>query len=303
MNIVTPTDAQFQAESNASGISWSAVIGGAFVSGSFALIFILLGLGLGLSLISPWTGEGVSATAIGIAAVIWLIATHAIASGLGGYLSGRLRTKWSNFHDDEVYFRDTAHGFLVWALSVIITVVILGMAVSSIVSSGARMAGTAAELGTIAATSGVGDTDSGAGPAGYLADMMFRTDQTADAVPEGARLELARILAEALRRGTLPEADRTYMARVISRQTGLSQAEAERRVDAVYAEAQNIAADAESTARDVADDARKATRTASLWIFVALLAGAFCASYAATIGGRQRDSLTDKVVNTGVHRS
>lgn len=96
------------AESSISGISWGAIIGGAFVAASLALILAILGVGLGLSAASPWTGAGASATAIGASAVVWLIATQAIAAGLGGYLAGRLRVKWATVHTDEVYFRDTA---------------------------------------------------------------------------------------------------------------------------------------------------------------------------------------------------
>jgi hypothetical protein len=303
MNIVNPiTDEPFYANSNASGVSWPAVIGGAFVTASLALILIILGVGLGLSSISPWAGAGASATAIGLSAIVWLIATQAIASGLGGYLAGRLRIKWSTVHSDEVYFRDTAHGFLAWAVGVVITAAFLGAAVSSIVGSGAKLAATTASGGeTItgaALTSGPQSALATAG--GYLTDTLLRTDRIpAVAAPE-ARLEIGRILAEALRTGTLPDADRTYAARVIAAHTGLSQAEAEKRVDAVYAQGKSIAADAELAARNAADKARKAAAKASLWMFVALLTGAFSASLAATIGGRQRDCVACNVVDKGV---
>src|SRR5450759_4102001 len=165
MNIVNPiTDAPFHADSNASGVSWPAVIGGAFVTASLALILIILGVGLGLSSISPWAGAGASATAIGLSAIVWLIATQAIASGLGGYLAGRLRIKWSTVHSDEVYFRDTAHGFLAWAVGVVITAAFLGAAISLIVGSGANLAATTAAAGSIATTASDGETITGATP-------------------------------------------------------------------------------------------------------------------------------------------
>jgi hypothetical protein len=246
-----------------------------------------------------------------LSAIVWLIATQAIASGLGGYLAGRLRIKWSTVHSDEVYFRDTAHGFLVWAAGVVITAAFLGAAVSSIVGSGTKLAATTATAGAIAMTASGGETTTGAAPTsgpqsalatagGYLTDTLLRADRiTAVAAPE-ARLEIGRILAEALRTGTLPDADRTYAARVIAAHTGLSQAEAEKRVDAVYAQGKSIAADAELAARNAADKARKAAAKASLWMFVALLTGAFSASLAATIGGRQRDCVACNVVDKGV---
>ena len=98
-------------------------------------------------------------------------------------------------------------------------------------------------------------------------------------------------MAVALQNGTLSNADRTYAAQVIASQTGLSQQDAQLRVDAVFAQAKSVATDAELGARIAADDARKAVAKTSLWIFVALLVGAFCASLAATMGGRQRDNL------------
>jgi hypothetical protein len=312
MKIDNPiSEAPFHADSNTSGVSWAAVIGGAFVTASLALILIILGLGLGLSSISPWSGAGASATAIGLSTIIWLIVTQIIASGLGGYLAGRLRIKWPTMHVDEVHFRDTAHGFLVWAVSVVITAAFLGSAVTSIVGSGAKLAATTAAAGAVAMTAGSGEGTAASprtegaptsGPqsalataGGYLTDTLLRPNQIpANAAPE-AKLEIGRILAEALRLGTLPDADRAYAARVIATQTGLSPAEAEKRVDAVYAQGKRVAADTELAARNAADKARKAAAKASLWVFIALLTGAFSASLAATIGGRQRDRVASNV--------
>ena len=148
------------AESSVSGISWGAIIGGAFVAASLALILAILGVGLGLSAASPWAGAGASATAIGASAVVWLIATQAIAAGLGGYLAGRLRVKWATVHTDEVYFRDTAHGFLVWAVAAVITAAFLTSAASSIVGSGAKLAAAgAAGVKALNATSGLDAPD------------------------------------------------------------------------------------------------------------------------------------------------
>jgi hypothetical protein len=108
------------------------VIGGAFVSASLALILLSLGTGLGFSGVSPWSNFGASAASVGKAAVACLILTQIIASAMGGYLAGRLRTKWANVHTDEVYFRDTAHGFLVWAVGLVITASLLASAATSL---------------------------------------------------------------------------------------------------------------------------------------------------------------------------
>src|ERR1035437_545242 len=99
-------------EAHSSGVSWAAVIGGAFVAAALSLILLALGAGLGLSSVSPWSNVGASASTISTAAIAWLILMQVISSSMGGYLAGRLRTKWANIHTNEVYFRDTAHGFL-----------------------------------------------------------------------------------------------------------------------------------------------------------------------------------------------
>ena len=304
------TELHAPAESSASGVSWGAIIAGAFVAAALALILTILGVGLGLSSISPWAGAGATATTIGVSAIVWLIATQVIASGLGGYLAGRLRIKWTHVHGDEIYFRDTAHGFLVWAVGVVITVAFLASAASSIVGTTARLAGTAAlgigaTTGAMAAPTAIAGNATGSSnqaqgsqstlssSGAYLTDSLFRNDRAGPDSTQGQALrpEVERILAEAMRRGTLPAADRTYVAQVVAARTGMTQADSELRVDAVYAQAKSVAADTELAARNAADEARKAAAKTSLWIFVALLAGAFCASLAATIGGKQRDDV------------
>src|SRR5580698_3024909 len=112
-------------EAHTSGISWPAVIGGAFVSAALSLILICLGTGLGFSSVSPWTNSSASPSAIGAAAIIWLIFTQIAAFAFGGYVAGRLRTKWVDIHTDEVYFRDTAHGLLVWSVGPVLTAAFL----------------------------------------------------------------------------------------------------------------------------------------------------------------------------------
>src|SRR3954465_3366493 len=92
--------------------SWARGLGGGFVGAALSVTLLALGMGLGFSAVSPWSNAGASATTIGIAAIVWMIVMHAISAAIGGYLAGRLRTKWVDVHSDEVFFRDTAHGFL-----------------------------------------------------------------------------------------------------------------------------------------------------------------------------------------------
>jgi hypothetical protein len=259
-------------EAYSAGVSWPAVIGGAFVAAALALILLSLGTGLGFSSISPWSNMGAVASTIGKAAIAWLIATQIIASAMGGYLAGRLRTKWVNVHTDEVYFRDTAHGFLVWALGLVVTAAFLASAATSL--AGGAMQRSAATTANDAETSGLNSH-------AYLIDTLFRSNgSVSDRNDALARGEAEGILTHGMRQGALPAADQTYLAQMVSARTGLNQAEAENRVSEAFAQAQQSA-----------ENARKALAHLSLWLFVALLSGAFCASYAGTIGGRQRDRV------------
>jgi hypothetical protein len=298
-------------EANGSGLSWAAIIGGAFAAAALALILLMLGLGLGLSSISPWSPAGTWSTAIGVGTIVWLILTQALASAMGGYLAGRLRTKWVSIHSDEVYFRDTAHGFLAWAVAVVITAAFLTSAATSIVGAGvvlggAAAAGTAITKATMtpgnqAAADATalrqetpirqGESGPASGATAYYTDALFRSDHPATDSGNASRAELGRILSEGVRKGDLSAQDRAYAAQVVAAQTGLSPADADKRVSEVFAQAKAAAADAEVTARDAADAARRAAAKTSLWLFVALLTGAFCASLAATTGGRQRDRV------------
>src|SRR6202165_6011215 len=125
-------------EAYSSGLSWAAVIAGAFVAAALSLILLALGTGIGLSAVSPWSNLGASASTIGKAAIVWLIIIQIIASAMGGYLAGRLRTKWATIHTDEVYFRDTAHGFLVWAVGLVVTAAFLAFAATSLIGGAAQ---------------------------------------------------------------------------------------------------------------------------------------------------------------------
>ena len=262
-------------EANSSGVSWAAVIGGGFVTAALSLILLALGAGLGLSSVSPWSNVGVSASTIGTAAILWLIFMQIISSSMGGYLAGRLRTKWANIHTDEVYFRDTAHGFLAWAVALVITAAFLAAAAASMVGATA----SSAAGGTGRAT-GVQAEGREADPTDYFIDTLFRSEGAKpDSNSTSVRGEAGRIFATALRQRDI-SADKSYLAQLVAARTGLSQADAEKRVSDVFARAQQTA-----------DTARKTVAHSLLWAFLALLIGAFCASFAATIGGRQRDHV------------
>ncbi len=281
--------------SNASGVSWAAIFAGAAGAASLSLILILLGAGLGFSAISPWANEGASAKALGISTVVWLALTQIVASGMGGYLAGRLRVKWSNMHGDEVYFRDTAHGFLSWAIATLVAAVLIAGSVSGIVGTGVKAGASAVSGVAGAATQAAGSAagNSSGDQFGYFIDTLFRDDRPAAVSDDAARTVVARIFTRTLANGgQLAPEDRTYLAQMVAQRTNLSQADAERRVDQVYGQAQKMVADAKLAAQQAAETAAKVAAMGALWTFVALLCGAFFASFAAIWGGRRRDAVT-----------
>src|SRR4029077_17235193 len=107
----TLTAAEMTAE-DVSGVSWAAVFAGAFVAAAFSLALVALGAGIGLVSVSPWPRTNPSVTTFTVLAAAWFIAVQLFASGVGGYIAGRLRGGWARVHTDEVFFRDTAHGLL-----------------------------------------------------------------------------------------------------------------------------------------------------------------------------------------------
>lgn len=280
--------------STQSGVSWGAIFAGAAAAAAMSLILILLGFGLGFSAVSPWANEGVSAKGLGISTIIWLTVTQLIASGLGGYLAGRLRVKWASMHGDEVYFRDTAHGFLAWCVATLVTATLVASSVSGIVSggvqAGASMAGGAASAATQAASSAAGSADSD--QYGYFVDSLFRDDRPAAVSDDAARSTVTRIFVQSMaNEGQLAPEDRAYLAQLVAQRTNLTQADAERRVDEVYGRAQKAVADTKLAAQQAADTAAKVAAGTALWLFISMLIGAFFASYAATFGGRRRDAV------------
>lgn len=294
-----------------SAVSWGAILAGAAAAAALSLILLILGTGLGLSSISPWSRVGVSANTFGMSTILWLTFTQLLAAGLGGYLAGRLRTKWIAVHTDEVYFRDTAHGFLAWAVASLATATLLTSVIGSIVGNGAQagasVAGGIATTAAAATAGGAAQTGAAmtksnyaADPLGYFIDSLFRKDiNTTGAVSQSdnpaaqsttaTTTEVAHIFMSALQSGNLPAEDIHYVGQVVSQRTGLTQVDAEKRVSDVFVRLQTKLHDAEVATKEAADKARKASAYAALWLFISLLIGAFIASLAATFGGRQRD--------------
>ena len=283
----------------ASGTSWGAVFAGATGAAALSLVLLVLGVGLGFSSVSPWSHSGITAATLGVSAVVWLTFTQLAASGIGGYLAGRLRVRWLAVHTDEVFFRDTAHGFLAWSIASLAMATLLATSVTNIVSGGVHAAGTvaggAAAAGT-AITASANDkaakSDANADTLSYSIDSLFRADPKTPgaAVPvDGAMI--SRIFVQDLAAGGMSPSDQTYIAQVVAQRTGSSQADAEQRVATLFNDLLKAKNDAIQAAKQAAEAARKATAIASLWIAFSLFVGAFVASAAATYGGRLRDRL------------
>jgi hypothetical protein len=270
-----------------SAASWAAIIAGAVVAVAASLILLGLGSGLGFAAVSPWPDHGVSAAAFTVTTAIWLIVTQWISAGLGGYLAGRLRTRWIGTHSHEVLFRDTAHGLVTWAVATIIAAALVGASVFSLASAGVHIASAAVSAGA-QGTSAQGTTPgASAFAASYGTDKLFRSAASTDGAPslQDLRAEAGHIMANAISAGGVPDADRRYLATLIAAKTGLSQTEAQARVD----EWVSMGMEAETKAKAAADAARKAASQASIYMALSLLVGAFIASISAALGGKLRD--------------
>ena len=269
----TVTDANPSgAESTQSAVSWTAIICGAVVAAAVSLILLALGSGLNLASISPWAGRGVSGTAFTAMTAIWLIVIQWVASGVGGYLTGRLRTQWVSLHTHEVFFRDTAHGFVTWAVATLLTAGLLASAATSLAYASAHAAEAMRSDGFQSAT-----TTTAA--AGYELDVLLRGSRAeTDIAATDPRPEIARIVANGLTRSGVPSADRAYVASMVAARTGISQAEAEQRVDALV-----------THSKETLNTVRKATSATALFTALSMLVGAFIACTAAALGGQWRD--------------
>jgi hypothetical protein len=269
--LVTENVAVIPEESRASAVSWAAIAAGGVAAAGFSLFLFQLGAGIGLSVVSPWSSASPSATTMSVAAGISLCLISIMGSALGGFIAGRLRTRWVGLHTDETYFRDTAHGFLAWAFALILGAMVAAFAASSVV--GGATQGAASNPGLVPDTS-------------YYTDMLFRAQGPANA-PAGqpaqngqtSNDDIGRIMARGMTRGgALTTEDRSYIVQRVAARTGLSQEEAQRRVDTVVTQA-----------KIAADEARKAAAKTAFWMAAAMLCGALAAAFAAAAGGRERD--------------
>ena len=270
--------------------SWGAILAGSFVMAAITLLLLAFGIGVGFSVLSPWSDAGVTGSSYTLAAGAYMLVVAMIGATIGGYVTGRLRHSWDAVHVDERFFRDTAHGFIAWAFATALGAAVFGGATTHILSGASAGSIPAAGAGAAqAATSNNGRGD-------IYVDTLLRTEPAAGTTPQpsgqasspagaapdqtATRAELIRIIAPATRKGgDVAGADRAYAAKVVSARTGLPQAEAEQRVNQTITQA-----------KAAADEARKAAAKLSLWLAASMLAGALSASLAASAGGQFRNT-------------
>jgi hypothetical protein len=262
-----------------SAASWSAIIAGAFVAAGVSLVLLALGSGLGFAAVSPWHDRGMSMTSFAVTTAIWLIVIQWLSSAVGGYIAGRLRTRWIGTNPHEVFFRDTANGLVTWAVA---TVAVAALLIST-VGGGVR---AAAKVGA----GGVRAVAAAGTPAyAYGLDRLFRaSDPSAAATANAAdaRLEVEHAITQAMAGdGAIPDADRVYLVNLIAAKTGVSADDAQKRLNDFITTANEAKTKLEASA----DAARKAAAKAAIFAALAMAIGAFIASLSAALGGRLRD--------------
>lgn len=274
-------------DAHASAVAWPAIFAGALGAAAISIVLLLFGSGVGLTAASPWPNSGVSAGTFGRGAAVWIIVVQWLAAAFGGYLAGRLRTRWASIHGDEVFFRDTAHGFLAWAVATVIAFALLSIAAAT------TLAVKTGEPSVSASITEDGDVAVGPSVDAYFVDTLFRSaGSVSEERAAQSRAEGARILNRALAEGSMDADDRAYLATLVARDANVSINDAQTRIDDVLVDA-NADLVAE---RQGADDARKAAAKLSLYTMFSLLVGAFIASVAGVLGGRERDADVEKFI-------
>jgi len=313
--------------SEGSYLDWPAIFAGGVFALAISFLLITFGAGLGLSMTSPYSGEGVSASWMAIAAGIWFAWVMVTSFGAGGYLTGRMRRHAGDAIPDEVEMRDGAHGLVVWATGAVVSLVLAASGVGGLIGVGASAVGSAADTAT--------EVASDAASSDYFANVMLRsgvqepatgaadTDATASdgegategetaqtgTTPSGAssgqsasvaavdpevQQEIAGILARSAAEGEIAERDRSYLAQLVAANSDLDQEAARTRVDEVAAEI----AGARETAMEAVEQARVAGVVFGFIAAATLLLGAVAAYFAAAAGGHHRDEGLGLVILT-----
>jgi hypothetical protein len=271
------------ASATKSTASWAAIMAGAFVASAVSLILLALGSGLGFAVVSPWSGQGVSVTTFAVTTAIWFIVMQWVSSAFGGYIAGRLRTRWYGTNPHEVFFRDTAHGFVTWAVATVLVAVVMVSSLSSALGTGVH---AAADMAAGATQGAAGSTT----PSYiYGLDRLLRPSDPAAAPAQAGpevRAEVTHVVVQAVSsNGTVSDADQAYLAGLVAAKTGVSPDEAKMRVSNFITTANEV----KDKVKADADAARKAAAKTAIFVALAMVIGAFIAAVMAALGGHLRD--------------
>ena len=271
------------APTRAAYIEWAPIIAGSIAASAISFLLLTFGGAVGLSLTSPWPNTGARLWVVAFAILWWMVAVQIGSFAAGGYLAGRMRSRWGTTTTPESQFRDSLHGFMVWAVGVLIGAVVLGLVGTGAAKTGAQSASIVA--------GGAATSASKAGPADYAVDLLLRPAPTAteSKAPAGndevVRGEANRIFTSAIANSALSQRDYDYLTQVVVARTGVTQNEAQQRVQAATTEAKNL----EIKAREQADKARKSAIITGFMAATSLLISMLAAIAAAAAGGRHRD--------------
>jgi hypothetical protein len=291
-------------------LDWGPVILGAMGAAAMSVVLLAFGSALGLSVVSPYPYAGISGKGAAILAAVYLALVMVSSFAAGGYIAGRMRSPWRTTDETESHFRDGAHGFGVWSIGVLLGAVLAASGVGAVVSAAGKATTAIAAAGTAGAASNPALGQLSLKPTDYAIDRLLApapagapgAAAATPAAPGGAQpaaapaqrsradLEapIARVFAAGLTTPQLDARDRTYLASIVANQTGMSQADAEKRVDETYADLKA----AEQKARDAAETARKTALIAAFLAAATLAIGCAAACAGAALGARHRDERT-----------
>jgi hypothetical protein len=271
-------------DSDHSYIDWPAIIAGTVLATAISFVLMTFGSAIGLTLTSAYEGRGMTLFWFAIAAALWMLWVQISSFMAGGYLTGRMRRRNYDATEYESDIRDGSHGLIMWAVCVLLGALIAFSGISAVVATATGAASTVA-AGAAAGAAGNADEMLGEGDS-LLVDRLLRsTNATAQPTTADNRGEVGRIIAGALEDDELADADRQYLASIVAARSGLTQEEAQARVDETWSQAQQ----ARAVAEEAAETARRVGLIAAFLTAASLFASAIGAYFGATLGGNHRD--------------
>jgi hypothetical protein len=247
-------------------LSWSSIFAGAIVGAALSSVLLTFGSAIGMAVVSPSATWRDTSSVLALLGGLWLLLTSLTSFGLGGYLAGVLRPTLDAATPHEVEFRDGLHGLLVWGVAILIGAALTFAMPRTASSRPDGAVPTASSAETFLA---------------FELDRLLRFDRTLDAANANdseLRAQAARIIFSSLGRTGVTPDDRGYLVRAVMTRTGLTQSEAETRVDKAF-----------SDSKTAISRARRGIVILAFMIGASLMVGAAIAWLAAAAGGKHRD--------------